>query len=745
MEIAVNTFAYISKNFSLYKKIIQYVVIVCSIGLIGFVYYKFSKENEQYTDAYLAIPSNMSIVLEVRPGNELKSYMPWFNELSSYKNEAGGVSFNPIGDWTKIIGSIDSLKAVDKEWSGVLAKSKLVLASPSQLRADYWVLSLGLTQADPEKRAKSLMLKWTSIESTRDFKEVKIYITDSWQFAVIKNCLVIATSNALMEDVIIRATNNDVVKNHVHFKEAYESKSADVPLNFFFKVDEEEWLQLDPVISEGIVSLSGYAVLNDHSMQSLALTSEGGGFRAANKLPANTVLLDAYSYRSFEEGWRQQEKFYESRNESKFWQQAWKNYGDTCSCDLNDLLINWRGSEWGSAIIELNDSVTSKVVYISTTDSTDVISKLKPLLRNTSYDAIFQLRYPQLMERNQPQTFLVECNYVMQVGEMVFFANTAEELLPLSGFAKSLGETENYKKSLSSINSASGRLIYQSEFYNSPLPASLISILGGNDFISSSITRFKHNKFLIQILMPNSPETLATVETDSIGTSNTELLVQESGENEYQAWKVVNHNTKEGELLKQTEQGELSLADKTGKALWKRQIEGAVIGEIAQIDALKNNKLQYAFTTEKALYIIDRNGKDLKGFPIKAKPPITSPLHVADYDKDKKYRLLFTAGDGFLHNYNVEGVRTTGWKGNLSSPRFITDIEVAGEDYLFTINQLGKMFLLNRIGETKKEYSLILSDYDGKKCHVVVGENIDDVVITYTTSKGEVKTIHTRE
>jgi outer membrane protein assembly factor BamB len=199
-------------------------------------------------------------------------------------------------------------------------------------------------------------------------------------------------------------------------------------------------------------------------------------------------------------------------------------------------------------------------------------------------------------------------------------------------------------------------------------------------------------------------------------------------------WTVVNHNTQEKETLRNND-STLELVGADGKSLWSIEIEGRVLGDVVQIDALKNNKLQMAFTTESAVYILDRNGTPLPGFPYHTKPPITSPLLVADYDNTKKYRLIFAAGDGMLFNFGVDGNPTSGWKfSNTASEKIIAlkTQKIGSDDVILTVTDQGNIQLLKRTGETKVTCKTKLEGFDGKTLDIVAGNDFSTTSLVYS-------------
>ncbi|WP_179008796.1 ribonuclease HII [Winogradskyella forsetii] len=124
---------------------------------------------------------------------------------------------------------------------------------------------------------------------------------------------------------------------------------------------------------------------------------------------------------------------------------------------------------------------------------------------------------------------------------------------------------------------------------------------------------------------------------------------------------VKNHVTNAQDIVVQDVNNMLYLISSSGNVLWKKQLQGKVLGHIEQIDMYKNGRLQLAFTTQNRLYVLDRNGKDVSPFPLKFNDAITQPLSVFDYDKRKDYRLLVTQGKHLLM-YNAKGQTVNGFK-----------------------------------------------------------------------------------
>ena len=167
---------------------------------------------------------------------------------------------------------------------------------------------------------------------------------------------------------------------------------------------------------------------------------------------------------------------------------------------------------------------------------------------------------------------------------------------------------------------------------------------------------------------------------------------------------IKNHRTKEKDFIVQDFKNKLYLFSDMGKLYWKKNIDGNIIGKVKQVDLFKNGKLQIAFRTNKKLFILDRNGKDVNPFPIKI--PISknlNPLSVFDYDKNRNYRFLL-AQDKNVTMYDKNGKKVNGFKFKKTNSPIINSpkhIRFGSKDYILIQEQDGNLQILNRKGETR--------------------------------------------
>jgi len=164
---------------------------------------------------------------------------------------------------------------------------------------------------------------------------------------------------------------------------------------------------------------------------------------------------------------------------------------------------------------------------------------------------------------------------------------------------------------------------------------------------------------------------------------------------------VMNHITKAKEIVFQDSNYNLYLITNQGKVLWKKKLNGKILGEVKQIDLYKNGRLQLIFTTEKRLYVIDRNGKDVKPFPKIFKDKISQPLSVFDYDNNKNYRFLITQGNELLM-YDSKGKTVKGFKYDTSDEILYPPkhFRIKNKDIISVMTKKG-LKILNRRGKIR--------------------------------------------
>jgi hypothetical protein len=718
------------------KRIIQALVVVIATVVIGFAYFQLSETAGEQGNPLKHVPSSSAIICGIDGLANSQSQLEFLDKLLDTPAENSCYSH-----WRSTLHTLDSLRKAQRPWYDLLQQASLTFAAQDAQNPTGWSLCIGLNAGDkPEK----LMQLWLADAPGRAFKGTTMYVGTTLSWCALDNCLVVSPSPAMLEQIIISSRSGDVVALNSNFNAAFDLRSKDVPLHFYAKVNDQSWLQLDPVFGEQDTQLTGYFEQIDNTKHPLLLTASDAAQPVIyDVLPNNTMLVDVLCTNDADSLWDQLNHFYDGTEAAKYWAEIWQSAGDSCQCDLNELVLSWRSGEIGTAVMTLPDSSNASVTFIGMRDSMDVMLLLEPLLLEPTPQTqnIYTVKYPAVFERNALPTVPIEHNYIMQWKQFVFTASTPSQLQFIQQSMSGLIKEPTFAKALQHANSEAARTYYQIGSTATLLPVALTELLKHQGNYAVSIEDTPGEKSLIAIgLDIRTSATPARVEAPEPLLN----LLEEPAETPQvsgSTWTVINHNTQEKEQLTGDAKGNLTLKDVTGKVLWTRNLGSPILGDVVQVDALKNNKLQYAFTTASGLYLIDRNGKDVSGFPYLPKPRITSPLLVADYDNTKKYRLIFAMGDDMIVNMSIDGKMTSGWKyqpkNTGSSVKAIKSAKIGSDDVLFAVSENGSIQILKRTGEEKSTCSTLLENYNGGAISIVPGTEINGTAIVYSTAAGE--------
>jgi len=199
-----------------------------------------------------------------------------------------------------------------------------------------------------------------------------------------------------------------------------------------------------------------------------------------------------------------------------------------------------------------------------------------------------------------------------------------------------------------------------------------------------------------------------------------------------------NHRSGTKNIIFQDITNKLHLLSNNGKTLWTKQLDGAIIGKINEVDLFRNGRKQLAFTTKNKLYILDRNGKDVGAFPIKFKDDITQPLSVFDYDNNRKYRFVIVQGKEILL-YDSNGKIVNGFTFKKAKSTIVLPAEhvrIGNKDYILIAEENGKLNILSRTGKSRISISKTFNFSENP----IEREGSSFVVITKENEKNSINT-----
>lgn len=201
----------------------------------------------------------------------------------------------------------------------------------------------------------------------------------------------------------------------------------------------------------------------------------------------------------------------------------------------------------------------------------------------------------------------------------------------------------------------------------------------------------------------------------------------------------INHFTRSREILVQDDANQLYLINNTGLVLWKKPLDGPILGKVHQVDLFQNSRLQLVFNTAKRLYRLDRNGKDLENSPTSLPDSATASVAIVDYDGRGKIRLLVPCGKRVI-NYDKQGEKVSGWKLAKAKAPVIEPVRflrLSGKEYLFVADSSGQLRVVDRVGRKIKKLKHQLPP-GGRPFYVHPGNEFAQCHVVTTDSTGNV-------
>ncbi|MGJ8594202.1 MAG: ribonuclease HII [Aquaticitalea sp.] len=293
----------------------------------------------------------------------------------------------------------------------------------------------------------------------------------------------------------------------------------------------------------------------------------------------------------------------------------------------------------------------------------------------------------------------------------------------------SLSETTAFKNIMEQMSDESSLLLYSNaDYLNQVLNTNFSEekTLKIDNFRASAVQFIQDGNFAHTnvIMKKDKGKTVANSVSEDISvTLDNDLLTHPQFVN--------NHTNKEMEIVVQDINNNLYLISNSGKVLWKKQLEGQLLGKVEQIDMYKNGRLQLAFATTNRVYVLDRNGKDVSPFPLKFNDAITQPLSVFDYDNKRDYRLMITQGASVLM-YNQQGKIVSGFTYKKADNTINTPpqhFRIGRKDYIVFV-QGNELEILDRVGKTRINVKNNISFSDN-------GIYLYNNKFTATTTKGD--------
>ena len=125
--------------------------------------------------------------------------------------------------------------------------------------------------------------------------------------------------------------------------------------------------------------------------------------------------------------------------------------------------------------------------------------------------------------------------------------------------------------------------------------------------------------------------------------------------------------------LEQLPNMRLRYMDANKKGVWAIPFETPIGGYVEQIDLYNNGRLQMLFASGNKMYLLDRVGRFVYGYPVKLpKRMVMGPKLMEDIG-GLKYSVLFLNEDNSISWYDISGKSVDGWS-DIVAPEFVKEL-----------------------------------------------------------------------
>lgn len=683
------------------KTVFFWIFFLLAIILGFFGYMQLKKSKKPSVDAFSLLPDSCLVYLSTADLHELN------NKLNGQSLVADRLQLYPAAENIFAqLQHLDSLIGSSEIFSRELSKSQVHLA----LYPDrHWLLAMNIKELGRQDQ-----LLEEAAQKLKTVKEEDHYLLkfhNASLFLQMKDGVLLLADHAALLDKALQSKQK--FADSRSFRSLQSSMPAEQILNLYVNQSLFAYNSFTKSLNPALIIHQGQcsgsvnfepselkynglqAVDSSDMMQALLQQPTCGSEELMSMLPYNTSFFEAYSCGNFLQlasatGMRHgNEKFWSSCEEAALY-----NVETEFSENISTYLVRFEttGSEEMMAF-HTEDSLRADVSLKAMSDSVIRLDSTR----------IYRLRQAKSSMKLFEPLLQSQILFATRLNDKLYFASNAGDLQTLiPAMRKQLSMLNNESFSSYRKNNFPDRfsyLLYTSPSANKQARAGFINLDYPGDanplenfrHLSYSLEKEKHHfRFRFHVLHE-------TAEKQKNFLWSTELDTTLSST----PYPFVNHNTKENEILVQDDANTLYLLNIKGNVLWKKKLSERIISPLFMVDAFRNNKYQVLFNTATAIYLVDRNGRDVENFPVKLPAPASAALSIFDYDNNKDYRLFIPCRNKCIYNYILNGKKVEGFATVKTEEVVHLPVQyavVGTSQYLVALDREGKIYTFSRKG-----------------------------------------------
>ena len=500
--------------------------------------------------------------------------------------------------------------------------------------------------------------------------------------------------------------------------------------------DYAGWSELDVTFRNNLVSLNGITAADDSLNHFVTIFNgqQAESFQCDKALPRNTMFYIAFSFSDRDKFFDNLIDFFVHSNtfyeREELLKKMERGLGEDSRTILKDMIHN----QVVAAVTDISDDDKTTLFIVKINSRKDSQAAFEQMMQNyakskniefnTLYfnlasengktNRVYRFPYPSLPGVWLGETFaFAKTNFASFYGEYLVFSSSEKAMKEYFSDMKlnySLDKDRAYTAFKRTNESKANINVYAKINTAFPQCKQLFNTDFGKNIEENSEIAKKIEAFSWQLVCEKGVyfNSVNLALRNKTTTGNRELWACSLGASvALKPQFVTNHNNNEKEIIVQDSENRLHLISSTGNIIWTIPVSGKILSEIHQIDIYRNGKLQYLFNTSEKLYLIDRNGNNVSGFPVAFASPATNGINVFDYDNNRKYRYFIACQNRKVYAYDQNGKIVNGWDFGLTESEVTTPVQhfrVSNKDYI-VFKDAGKIYIQDRLGETRVNVS----------------------------------------
>ncbi len=154
-------------------------------------------------------------------------------------------------------------------------------------------------------------------------------------------------------------------------------------------------------------------------------------------------------------------------------------------------------------------------------------------------------------------------------------------------------------------------------------------------------------------------------------------------------------------VLAQDAQGQLHCLEAGGRLRWSKALGQPIRSGIHLLEGLPGGQRHYVFSTAEALWMLEDQGDEALGFPLRLQSPATNGVLVVPLESARRYGLFVACANGNLYGFDAYGRPLPGWNPKVGTGRVehpLLHFAWSNKDYIAALSHQGRLMCADRAG-----------------------------------------------